>query len=53
MVTSIPSPPNSPRVWTCMSRKLFASMKLECGSRDVSIPLMADSMSLPSSGFST
>ncbi len=26
MVTSMPSPPNSPRVCTCMSRKLLASM---------------------------
>ena len=26
MVTSMPRPPNSPRVCTCMSRKLFGSM---------------------------
>ena len=26
IVTSMPSPPNSPRVCTCMSRKLLASM---------------------------
>ncbi len=26
MVTSMPRPPNSPRVCTCMSRKLLASM---------------------------
>ena len=26
IVTSMPSPPNSPRVCTCMSRKLFGSM---------------------------
>ena len=31
----------------------FASMKLECGSSAESMPLIADSTSLPSSGFST
>ena len=25
IVTSMPRPPNSPRVWTCMSRKFLAS----------------------------
>ena len=26
IVTSMPSPPNSPRVWICMSRNAFGSM---------------------------
>ena len=53
MVTSMPSPPNSPLVSTCMSPKLLAFMKLECGSSPLSMPLTAPSTIFLTSGSST
>ena len=52
-VTSMPKPPNSPRVWTCISAKSSVSRKLECGSSEVSMPLMAALTSCSSVTFST
>ena len=42
IVTSIPSPPNAPLVWTCISSKSSSSINDECGSRLANIPLIAD-----------
>ncbi len=42
-VTSMPRPPNAPRVSTRMSAAASADKKLEWGSSDVSMPLMAAS----------
>ena len=39
-MTSMPRPPNSPLVSTCISRNCSAFMYEECGSRPVSMPLM-------------
>ncbi|MNS87838.1 hypothetical protein D3C72_1217930 [compost metagenome] len=50
MVTSMPRPPNSPLVWVRMSLASLAFMKLECGSSELSMPLMAFSTSFSSSG---
>ena len=41
MVISIPSPPNFPRVSTCVSRKSSGDIKEVWGSRVWSIPRMA------------
>ncbi len=42
--TSTPRPPNSPLVSTCIARNCSAFMNVECGSRPVSMPLMASLM---------
>ncbi len=44
MVTSMPSPPNSPEVSTFIFLKLSGLMYAENGSRDCNIPLIAPSI---------
>ncbi len=51
--TSMPSPPNSPCVPTWRSRYASWSRNAECGSRSVTMPLIAPFRSLRSSTGST
>jgi hypothetical protein len=51
--TSMPRPPNSPWVPTCSSLNASASRNAECGSRPVTMPLIASLISFLSSTGST